>query len=592
MLTRLTIKNFKGLHDCTIDLEGTVVLVGPNNSGKTTALQALALWESGLRKWLSEKSQKSPKKRSGVVVNRKDLLAIPTSNTRFLWKNQQVRRSEKTEDKMSTRNICISVTVEGRYKGKTWVCGLEFDYANPETLYCRPTEQTRQEFEQHLAEEIFRAYIQNMRVAFLPPMSGLAATERKLEEGSINVLIGEGQTAQVLRNLCYALYCAEQTHESWGKVVKEIDSLFGIQLQEPEYDPSRGEIFVYYFHQNYSRKDDKLELSSAGRGLQQVLLIITFLYLHPNAIVLLDEPDAHLEILRQKGIFERLKNVVGQQQGQIVIATHSEVILNEASERDRVVAFLGKPHLLNDKSQLRKSLVEYGWENYYLAQQKGWVLYLEGRTDLDIFRAFAHILEHPAEHDLISERVFLHCTGDNLPNSAKKHFYAIREATDTLRGYAVFDRIDQSKIPTDDNLHNALRIKSLEKREIENYFTSEDVLLNWASDQVKSEFPNDIKEDRAKYKIIMKECIDEYSKLLIEYQKKADSLWSSDLKASEEVLVPLLRQFFEKIGRPAQVQKSRFWELISYMNPKNVDREIQTILDEIHEIANSVGDRP
>jgi hypothetical protein len=33
-----------------------------------------------------------------------------------------------------------------------------------------------------------------VKVAFLPPMSGLAAVEPKWEPGRINVLLGEGQT--------------------------------------------------------------------------------------------------------------------------------------------------------------------------------------------------------------------------------------------------------------------------------------------------------------------------------------------------------------------------------------------------------------
>ena len=40
---------------------------------------------------------------------------------------------------------------------------------------------------------------------FLPPMSGLAAREHREGPGGIYVLIGEGQTAQVLRNLCWQL---------------------------------------------------------------------------------------------------------------------------------------------------------------------------------------------------------------------------------------------------------------------------------------------------------------------------------------------------------------------------------------------------
>ncbi len=43
VLTSLRVKNFKRLEDVEIELGKTVVFVGPNNSGKTTALQALAM---------------------------------------------------------------------------------------------------------------------------------------------------------------------------------------------------------------------------------------------------------------------------------------------------------------------------------------------------------------------------------------------------------------------------------------------------------------------------------------------------------------------------------------------------------------------
>ena len=44
MLTRLIIQNFKLFDRVDIELGDRVVFVGPNNSGKTSALQALALW--------------------------------------------------------------------------------------------------------------------------------------------------------------------------------------------------------------------------------------------------------------------------------------------------------------------------------------------------------------------------------------------------------------------------------------------------------------------------------------------------------------------------------------------------------------------
>ena len=56
MLTKLTIRNFKRLGSVEVELGQNVVLIGPNNSGKTSALQALTLWDVGLRQWLLKRT--------------------------------------------------------------------------------------------------------------------------------------------------------------------------------------------------------------------------------------------------------------------------------------------------------------------------------------------------------------------------------------------------------------------------------------------------------------------------------------------------------------------------------------------------------
>jgi predicted ATPase len=52
LITHFKISNFKRLQSVELELGGATVLIGPNNSGKTTALQALALWDIGWRRWV------------------------------------------------------------------------------------------------------------------------------------------------------------------------------------------------------------------------------------------------------------------------------------------------------------------------------------------------------------------------------------------------------------------------------------------------------------------------------------------------------------------------------------------------------------
>ena len=139
MLTKLTMRNFKRFGEVEIELGNPVVFIGPNNSGKTSALQGLALWDVGLKRWNEKRGgKKAPEKRPGVTINRRDLIAVPIPDANLLWKDLHVRDVRTVQGKQETRNVRIDLVVEGVTEGQAWACGLEFDYANEESFYCRP----------------------------------------------------------------------------------------------------------------------------------------------------------------------------------------------------------------------------------------------------------------------------------------------------------------------------------------------------------------------------------------------------------------------------------------------------------------------
>ena len=431
MLTKLVCRNFKNFGEVEIELGNPVVFIGPNNSGKTTALQALALWEIGLKRWNeNRKGKTNPERRSGVAINRRDLISVPVPSARLLWRDLRVRDVERIGGKQRTQNVRIDIIVEGVTDGKDWQCGFEFDYANQESFYCRPLRVPETD-EKGTKRMPVPDEAGKLSVAFLPPMSGLASNETRLDEGAINVRIGEGRTAEVLRNLCYQV---SENKKKWEDLCEKISDLFGVKLDKPDYIQERGEVAMNY----QDESGISLDISSSGRGLQQTLLLLAYIAAHPGSVLLLDEPDAHLEILRQRQIYQVLTDLAREHNSQIVAASHSEVILNEAAHRDVVIAFLGTPHRIDDRgSQLLKSLRDFGFEQYYQAQQTGWVLYLEGSTDLAILQAFAEKLEHPVQDRL--EAPYVHYVG-NHPEKAREHFHGLREAKPDLVGFCIFDQ--------------------------------------------------------------------------------------------------------------------------------------------------------
>lgn len=569
MLTRLRIRNFKRFGDADVELGQSVVFIGPNNSGKTTALQALALWDVGLRKWNERREGKtSPEKRPGVTMNRRDLIAIPVPDANLLWRNLHVRDVRRTNGRQETQNIRVDVIVDGVTGGKAWSCGFEFDYANEESFYCRPLRLSEDKSPQRMPVPAEAA---DTRFAFLPPMSGLAATEPKWESGRINVLLGEGQTAQVLRNLCYQIYEQPDPKPAWNDVCRHIESLFGAQLQPPQFIKERGEITMTYRDQSGC----VLDLSSAGRGLQQTLLLLAHLYANPKTALLLDEPDAHLEVLRQRQLYQLLTDVASQQGSQVIAASHSEVVLNEAANRDVVIAFVGKPHRIDDRGQqLVKALTDIGFDHYYQADLKGWVLYLEGSTDLAILQAFARVLGHPAAQEL--ERPFVQYLTTNLPSRARDHFFALQEARTDLVGVALFDRLEkplQSGTPLTEMMW--------QRREIENYLCQEDVLAAYARhDQADDLFGI---SEAARREQIMRECIAEVTAALATLSRP--SPWSDDIKASDEFLNPVFERFFQKLGLPNLLRKTDYHTLAGLVPKDKLAPEVGAKLDTILAVA-------
>jgi AAA domain, putative AbiEii toxin, Type IV TA system/AAA ATPase domain len=575
MITKFTITNFKRLASAELELGNAAIFIGPNNSGKTTALQALALWDIGWRRW-SEKREKSdkdavglkqpPAERVGVTINRRDLYSIPMPSARLLWNDLRTQANIVIDKKQSTQKVYITLKAEGVHDDKPWYCTLEFYYANEESFYCRLKESSE-------AGRI-PAGVKRHEVVYLPPMSGLAEREHRKETGEIKVLIGEGQTAQVLRNLCWQLY-QQQDKRDWEKLIGFLKDLFGITLQSPIYILERAELSLTYKESS----GVELDLSSSGRGCQQVLLLMSFLLANPGSVLLLDEPDAHLEILRQRDVYNILTEVAFSNGSQIIAASHSEVVLQEAAERDVVVAFVGKPHRIDTRtrrSQVKKALESIRMSDYYLAEQKGWMLYLEGSTDLAILRRLAERLDHPA-------RAFLHGSvpvmylGSNKPQEARDHFQGLREAKPDLVGFALFDKLDKE-------LHSGSQLteRMWQQREIENYLVTPESLKAFVQLGLRSDDLIEQAEGVNRLEVL-DACVNEIVNAL-KLTNKPDP-WGSDIKVTDEFLDPLFKLYYERLGIPQQTFKRDYHGLADVVPVAGLPSEVSSVLNDLLSVA-------
>ena len=569
MLTRLRVRNFKSFGDVDVELGNPVVLIGPNNSGKTSALQALALWEAGIRRWTERRKNSAATQRTGVTINRRDLVSIPVPAARLLWRDLHVRDVERVNGKPRTENVYINITVEGITEGKTWECGLEFYYANEESFYCRPIPLSAEAGNERL---LVPEGAEKVRVAFLPPMSGLATNEVRLDAGATNVRIGEGRTAEVLRNLCHRV--SEENAEAWQDIRSRIHEMFRVDLEAPHYVTERGEISM-----TYRERGTRFDLSSSGRGLQQTLLLLAYMHGNPGAVLMLDEPDAHLEILRQRQVYKMLLESSERSATQLLIASHSEVLLNEAAERDVVVSFVGQPHRIDDRgTQTLKALSVIGFEDYYQAEQTGWILYLEGSTDLAILDAFAQTLDHKAAMRALV-RPFVHYIGNQF-SKAQAHFHGLREAVADLRGFALLDRQEKQLTHADP----LLAAHAWTRNEIENYLCQRETIEAYAAASTLDDYgPLFQQAESRRRAAVMSEAAAKIEEALATVGDP--SPWGPDLKVSDRFLTPLFSAFFKELGLPNAMEKKNFHVLASHVRREDIDPEVVEVLDRIGEIG-------
>lgn len=554
----------------SFDLTPSTVLVGPNNSGKSTVLQALCLWEIGVKHFIKAYQSKDLNKNGNVTINRRDLLNSPISDARFLWKD---RRVSKKKEK-GVLQIPISIELQGQDEGNPWTCRAEFVFYNTESFSCKILLGLN---------HMIRLYEagRGIHFGFLQPMSGISTVEFKFYRGAIDKQLGEGKTAEVLRNICHeVLYpetplrnAADTPEERWKKLCRAMKEMFGAELLKPEFIKSEGSIKLEYKENNI-----RYDISSGGRGFLQALLLFAYMYANPRTVLLLDEPDAHLEVIRQRGMFQRINEVARDTESQLLIASHSEVVLNEAADASSIVALIehrviplnastGKQSI----AYIRRSLTEIGWDKYHLALSKGHVIYLEGSTDLQMLLAFANKLRHPVEELLRLANV--QYTSDNVPGTAIKNFMSLKVIEPNLRGLALFDHLD--------NLQDNPKLKVIcwRRRELENYFASPELLIRHARtlhEEYPTRSPKSLEET-------MRETVSDYT--LPVYLKNRDDAWWSDAKLSDDWLDKIFPAFYDRLGiNVGKNFKQAYYQLITLMEPKEIPDEIREKLDALYEV--------
>lgn len=198
MIKRVELNKFKRFINKSIDLQsGMTLVVGGNNSGKSTILHALAVWEFCKNVLIYEKSPMAifhDFNGDGYGISIDDFTPINIPSFRYLWTNLKITSN------YSLTIDCFWDDVAGVEKHLK--IGLAL---NQERLFIKNLESTIQEGD----------YIPH--VAYLPTFAGIGSKEEWHSAALRNRYVGQGLAGAVLRNQIMEFYLANDKYRKEHK---------------------------------------------------------------------------------------------------------------------------------------------------------------------------------------------------------------------------------------------------------------------------------------------------------------------------------------------------------------------------------------
>jgi hypothetical protein len=547
MIRRVVLRRFKRFHEEAFDFPGNIVLAGPNNTGKSTVLQAIAAWGLAFDRW---KRNNDFNKHGGaftrVPITRQTFSAVPLRTFDLLWRDRDYQG-----------------LVEVEIQTENWTIPMELEANSTEQIFVRPKRDVP-------GPTVRDA---ELRTVFVPPMTGLSTEEPVYQPVKIDQLLGQSRPGEVLRNL---LVEAARSETAWPALKDSIRRLFGYELLMP--NAEGPDIIAEYSH---SKDGTRFDIASGGSGFQQVLMLVTFLLTRPASVLLVDEPDAHLHVILQDVMYNKLRSLAVTQRSQLVIATHSEVIIDSVDPRELCMMY-GRPRMLADteeRSRLMRSLGLLTNTDIVLAQDAPGILYVEGHTDLEILREWARILDHPAHETLTRYLFWKPLVWDLRPQAkgirAEDHYDSLRLVRSDLPGLVLMDGDDNPNVPETQINGQGLQRLRWRRYEIESYLVHPAALARYVEKMVGG-------PDHAALNLqdLHTHFQETYPPAFLR-DPHADSPYLVGTKARTLLVPPALAA-----GGLPGIPYTRYHEIASVMLPEEIHPEVVEKLDAIRKAFN------
>lgn len=295
------IQNFKKIVDAVFDIAEINLLVGSNNSGKSSVIQGLHFGISILQSTILAKG----KIQDGLSLNPNELLYSPSEDVYALGPDGKM-----FEDESKAINITItlksgeSCAIYAR-KGKNRNIAIKITNTDVATRL----------------SSLNRPF-----TIFSPGLAGVAKREHYASDGVLLRTLARGDANLILRNILLRL---SEDDDKWHAFISDLQELFPDLSIRVEYEKTTDEFVLVYIQ---FPDGPELPLELAGTGVLQALQILSYIHNFNPSLIVLDEPDSHLHPNNQRLLCSLLCKISDDRNTQVLLTTHSRHIVDALSQ--------------------------------------------------------------------------------------------------------------------------------------------------------------------------------------------------------------------------------------------------------------------
>ncbi|MFX4223303.1 MAG: ATP-dependent nuclease [Thalassobaculum sp.] len=332
-LNSIRIQRFKKARNVNLELDRVNYLVGGNNSGKSSILQAIHC---------SVTAAQSQVANDGATVLAEDsLIYSPSSDFSLLGNGRPFEnRSDGHRAKITFTGIADdgsdgAYSIE-LYKGRN-NRNVGIERSGKVTGFGQQISSTISPF-----------------TVFVPGLAGVAHYEEFKTEAFVLRRIAGGEANLYLRNVLLILKERDQLDQLLT-LLKEIYPNIAMIVQ---FDPRR-DLYIDVRVKTDSRAI-WAPIDLIGTGVLQAIQIFAYATLANPILLLLDEPDSHLHPSNQTLLSKAFEVLTERTGTKIILATHSRHLINSAPDDAKFFWIENGTVKDNDDSELIKLLMEIG----------------------------------------------------------------------------------------------------------------------------------------------------------------------------------------------------------------------------------------